>query len=96
MSVTIKNYNKPNGFSTEVFTDPGTKLFYNIIGPMGKGIRPLDHGTHIAFTAGTGCLVFVDLVAHLLKRNLGTFKVDSTFDDTFKFVFFVSFLSSPG
>ena len=32
---------------------------------MGKGLSPAITGTHIAFAAGTGCLCFVDLVAHI-------------------------------
>ena len=35
---------------------------------MGKGLQMKSKGVHIAFTAGTGCLVFLDLVAHLLRK----------------------------
>ena len=45
--------------------------FYSIKGPMGKGLEILPKGTHIAFTGGTGVLVFIDLVAHLLRKVLG-------------------------
>ena len=38
---------------------------------MGKGLDIKREGTHIAFSAGTGCLVFVDLVAYLIRKNLG-------------------------
>ncbi len=44
---------------------------FMIQGPMGKGLGLGSSGTHIAFTAGTGCLVFIDLVAYLIRRNLG-------------------------
>ena len=44
---------------------------YEIQGPLGKGLEIKQTGTHLAFTAGTGILVFVDLVAHLLRKNLG-------------------------
>jgi len=37
---------------------------------MGLGIDIQPNGTHVAFTAGTGVLVFVDLVAHLILRIL--------------------------
>ena len=37
---------------------------------MGKGLGIEQAGRHVAFTAGTGVLVFVDLVAHLLLRLL--------------------------
>ena len=43
---------------------------------MGKGLDIQPEGTHIAFSAGTGCLVFVDLVAHLLRKNLGLLGAD--------------------
>ena len=37
---------------------------------MGLGIDIQPNGAHVAFTAGTGVLVFVDLVAHLILRIL--------------------------
>ena len=37
---------------------------------MGLGIDIQPNGTHVAFTAGTGVLVFLDLVAHLILRIL--------------------------
>ena len=39
-------------------------------GPTGKGLQVEKDGVHIAFTAGTGCLLFLDLVAHLVRKNL--------------------------
>jgi hypothetical protein len=65
-------------------------------GPMGKGLQVEKDGVHIAFTAGTGCLLFLDLVAHLVRKNLKMLnseeekRLDSK---TFKFVFFLSFPS---
>ena len=38
---------------------------------MGKGLNPQNRGTHVAYTAGTGILVFIDLVAYILRKNLG-------------------------
>lgn len=43
---------------------------------MGKGLDIQKGGVHIAFTAGTGILVFVDLVAHLIRKNLGLLSAD--------------------
>lgn len=61
---------------------------------MGKGLNLGQSGTYIAFTAGTGCLVFMDLVAHLIRKNLDVLtdgeKVHAVKKD-FKFVFFCSF-----
>jgi len=53
-----------------------------------------DSGIHIAFTGGTGVLVFVDLVAHLARRALDLLNEDEKGqiqEDTFKFVLYVSF-----
>jgi len=37
---------------------------------MGKGLMIGNSGTHVAFSAGTGSLVFIDLVAHLIRKTL--------------------------
>lgn len=37
---------------------------------MGKGLNPSKNGKHVAYAAGTGVLVFLDLVAHLLLREV--------------------------
>jgi hypothetical protein len=61
---------------------------------MGKGLGVKHEGVHIAFTGGTGTLVFVDLVAHLIRKNLGLLKEnekDMISESNFKFVFYVSF-----
>jgi hypothetical protein len=34
---------------------------------MGKGLCIQKEGTHVAFVAGTGVLVFIDLVAYLVR-----------------------------
>jgi len=43
-------------------------------------------GVHVAFTGGTGVLVFLDLVAWLIREN-----VASTARKGFKFILFVSY-----
>ena len=51
---------------------------------------------HIAFTAGTGCLMFLDLVAYLIRKNLMMLnsEEDKRIDSSlFKFVLFMSFPS---
>jgi len=61
---------------------------------MGKGLGIQSEGVHIAFTAGTGVLVFVDLVAHLIRKNLSLISNDENQrlnPRNFKFVLFVSF-----
>ena len=44
------------------------EIFY-VKGPMGKGLQLSQRGIHIAFCAGTGALIFLDLVAYLLIKN---------------------------
>lgn len=60
---------------------------------MGKGLGIQPKGVHIAFAAGTGVLVFVDLVAHLIRKNRNALssEEDSQLTEGFKFVFYVSF-----
>lgn len=61
---------------------------------MGKSLDIQNKGVHIAFAAGTGALVFLDLVAHLLKKSTGllTEEEDKMVDyKDFKFVFFCAF-----
>ena len=61
---------------------------------MGKGLDIMPSGTHIAFTAGTGCLVFVDLVAHLIRKNLNLLpdhEENQLSRKDFKFIFYLSF-----
>jgi|TARA_B110000285_G_C14785363_1_gene450515 NAD(P)H-flavin reductase len=42
--------------------------YFGLTGPLGKGLglTPQSKGTHIAFSAGTGILPYVDMVAKLL------------------------------
>lgn len=37
---------------------------------MGKGLNPTRGGWHIGYAAGTGVLTFIDLVAHLILREV--------------------------
>ena len=62
---------------------------------MGKGLGLQKDGIHVAFVGGTGVLTFMDLVALLIRQNLGLLtsgKVD-LFDKgaSFKFVLYASF-----
>ena len=41
------------------------------MGPLGKGLNVKPTGVHIAFSGGTGVLVYIDLVAYLIRENLG-------------------------
>ena len=45
---------------------------YAFKGPMGLGLDIQPTGVHIAYSAGTGILPFLDLVAYLVRLNLDT------------------------
>ena len=47
---------------------------------MGKGLGLQSQGTYIAFTAGTGVLPFLDLVAYLLRLNMDPYIDREDFD----------------
>ena len=74
---------------------------FELKGPMGKGLCIEPNGVHVAFCAGTGVLVFLDLLSHLLLRSYYKHYVPqdkvpkemNQLRDDFKFVFFVSMLS---
>ena len=78
----------------------GEELFdvFQIKGPMGKGLCMEYSGVHVAFCAGTGVLVFLDLLSHLLLRAYYKHYVDASqvpiemkqLKDDFKFLFYVS------
>ena len=67
-------------------------------GPLGKGLCIEPSGVHVAFCAGTGILVFLDLLSHLLLRAYYKHYVDPMdvpefmhqLKDDFVFLFFVS------
>ena len=60
---------------------------------MGKGLDLKPSGVHIAFTGGTGVLVFLDLVAYLIRESLCLHDTDGRINRDFKFVLFTSYAS---
>lgn len=92
--LTVKNYGAPNGVATAL----NNNMTYEVKGPMGKGLMVKPEGVHVAFAAGTGVLVFVDLVAMLAMVNLEVAEKIVTQDqlivaEKFKLVLYVSFPS---
>jgi hypothetical protein len=67
----VKNYKTQIGLSSKLHDDNNTKPSLKFKGPLGKSLRLQKFGYHVAFLAGTGVLVFMDLVATLVKVNLG-------------------------
>ena len=67
---------------------------FGLTGPLGKGLGllPTSKGVHIAFSAGTGILPFVDMVAKLLLQEMNSLPdEDEKFHDDFKLVMFIGF-----
>lgn len=62
---------------------------------MGKGINAKPSGVHIAFSGGTGVLCYLDLVAYLIRENLGQNSAAKgvKIDKDFKFILYVSYAS---
>lgn len=70
VALTIKHYPENGGLSDLLFKDIEKKQHvYSIKGPLSKGLD-VRVGKHVAFAAGTGILVFVDLVAHLILKKV--------------------------
>ena len=84
-----------------LYADDEVYDVFNVKGPMGKGLCIEPSGVHVAFCAGTGVLVFLDLVSHLLLRSYYKHYVDPDrvpkhmhqLKDDFVFLFYVSMLS---
>ncbi|CDW78413.1 cytochrome b5-like heme steroid binding domain containing protein [Stylonychia lemnae] len=89
---TVKNYNKRGGVSHRIHT--AYNDLYQIKGLLGKGLGIHQEGNHVAFVAGTGILVFVDLVAFLIRQDLNLLDdVQNKILDRkkFKFTLYASF-----
>lgn len=69
LCLSIKNYSQFHGLSEHVHNNATeSKDIFEIKGPLGPGVALSPKGKHIAYTAGTGVLVFVDLVAYLIIK----------------------------
>jgi hypothetical protein len=73
VKVTVKDYNLEGGLARTFFRSQHKQPNYRIKGPMGRGLglSKDSTGMHIAYAAGTGVLVFIDLVARLALSHLG-------------------------
>ena len=83
--LTIKNYTLLGGLSRQFHDSHLNKQAFEIKGPMGKGLGLSSEtkGLHMIFAAGTGILVFVDLIARLLLSNIGILPNDQHFHKDF-------------
>ena len=101
--VMLKDYDKKAQIRRESIFRKGEEMFdvFEIKGPMGKGLCMESSGVHVAFCAGTGVLVFLDLLSHLLLRAYYKHYVDpdkvpaemKQLNDDFVFLFYVSMAS---
>ena len=95
VNLTIKNYKLTKGLSYRFFEDSMTDDTYEITGPMGKGLGLTkdSRGKHLAFAAGTGVLVFIDVVAKMILQYLDAPFTESEemLHEDFQLVFYASF-----
>lgn len=95
LSLTIKNYKVPEGISKQFYDTKLANQAYEIKGPMGKGlgITAESQGIHMCFAAGTGILVYVDLIARLILSTLEVIPEGQRVHPQFKLYLYASFMS---
>ena len=97
----LKNQDREDFYEVrdkQIYEDLEDAEVFRIKGPLGRGLQIEQGGVHVAFCGGTGLLVFIDLVAHLIFRNsiLATNRVKNVpdalkqLDHSFIFLLFVS------
>ena len=90
-----KNYRIIGGLSHLLHT--ASDDVYQVKALLGKGLGLQKDGAHVAFVGGTGVLVFVDLIALLIRINLGLLDKESiplfSKGSTFKFILYATFSS---
>lgn len=93
---TAKNYAIVGGLS-QILHTANFEERYQMKALLGKGLNLQSEGVHVAFAGGTGVLVFMDLVALLLRQNTGLLNNKPSIKifegKTFKFVLYASFPS---
>lgn len=92
LSLTVKNYDKFQGVSFRFYEQAIMQSNLEIEGPLGRGLQPDLNGTNIAFSGGTGCLTFIQLVAAISKSVLGA-QDGPEFGPNFKLILYLSFQS---
>lgn len=95
MNVTIKDYGQEFGLSTRFHDRDQMKDFYQIKGPMGRGLGLTkdSQGSFYAFTAGTGILPFLDLISRIALSELDLIPNEQKLNKNFKMLLFASFAS---
>lgn len=97
ITFTAKNYNIIGGLSQFIHNSSENEIF-EVKALLGKGLNLQKDGVHVAFAGGTGILVFVDLIALMIRYNLGLLTSATNMPmfqkgSTFKFVLYASFAS---
>lgn len=95
--VAVKNYKVVGGLSEAMHRSLIGEEF-TVRGIMGKSLGLAKHGNHVAFVAGTGVLVFLDLVALISKHHIGHLRNSHDIPifsegSTFKLTLYASFPS---
>jgi len=91
-TVSVKTYQR--GLSKMFFDKEANQNgHYLVKGPVGKGlgITKESEGVHVAFTAGTGILVFIDLVTRIYLSRIEAIPEEERLSPLFKFVLYASF-----
>ena len=92
VTITCKYYDKIDGMSKKLFQN-GFSEPWEIKGPIGKGCFLKRSGTHLAITAGSGIMGFIDLIAWIARWRLGllTPEEEEQFEPDFRFVLYMNF-----
>ena len=93
INISCKNYGLEFGLSRRLHDAKLSRDTYMIKGPMGKGLGLNEDsvGNHFAFAAGTGILVFIDLVAKFALTQLDLIPEKDRLHHKFRFFLFASF-----
>lgn len=95
--VAVKNYKVVGGLSEAMHRSLIGDMF-TVRGILGKSLGLAKHGDHVAFVAGTGVLVFLDLVGLISKHHIGHLRDSHDMPifsegSTFKLILYASFAS---
>ncbi|CDW73578.1 cytochrome b5-like heme steroid binding domain containing protein [Stylonychia lemnae] len=95
LSMVVKKYKGKMKMSNLIHEQENLEM--EVTGLMGKGLQMQKNGLYIAFTAGTGILTFIDLIANILLQNLEYLRLPSQSKNiqnpimAKKFILFASF-----
>ena len=73
VAFTVKTYHLTKGVSRRIHLPEFKNDSFEIKGPIGKGLQITTESTgeHFAFGAGTGVLIYIDLIVRMAMTNMG-------------------------